>query len=65
MKKLEEELLMKKKKDTEKQKQPYCCPVCNGRGAVLGGFYGGSASTVGLSFEETCRSCKGTGVIWN
>jgi len=55
---------MKKKiKDTKKQKQPYTCPVCGGRGSVLGGFYG-LGSTTNITSPEECKTCKGTGVIW-
>ena len=44
--------------------QPYVCPVCRGTGLVKNGFYalGGTASTLGC---EPCRSCNGTGVIWD
>jgi len=56
---------MKKKiKDTKKQKQPYTCPVCGGRGSVLGGFYGFGYASVSSALSETCRSCKGTGIVW-
>ena len=42
---------------------PHRCPVCNGVGKVPAGFYSmGIASTT--SMPETCRSCNGTGIIW-
>jgi hypothetical protein len=48
--------------------QPICatCPVCLGNGLVANGFYkqiGGTWETTGTQ-PETCRSCKGTGVVW-
>lgn len=41
----------------------HLCPVCQGRGFVPLGFYSpyGAASTAN---DETCRTCKGTGVLW-
>ncbi len=46
------------------QEQPYCCPVCQGRGLVsLGWYLGGSGLTNGV-ITEPCRSCDGSGVIW-
>lgn len=40
------------------------CPVCDGRGNVPAGFYGGpynqSASATG---PEQCRSCDGSGMV--
>ena len=46
-------------------RQPYVCPVCNGRGHVKKGFYeiaGGTTDT--NSDPEPCRSCEGKGYIW-
>jgi hypothetical protein len=42
------------------ESKPYCCPVCQGKATVPGGFY--SSFQLGL---EVCRSCKGTGIIWS
>lgn len=45
---------------------PHQCPVCNGRGTVPNGFYnsdGMQYSSAG-TWAETCRSCGGTGVVW-
>lgn len=42
------------------KKRPWRCPVCVGRGFVLGCFYGDS--TAGNT--TPCRSCMGSGVIW-
>jgi len=46
---------------------PHRCPVCNGSGGVVQGFY----STPGQpkfdstsTSPETCRSCWGSGVVW-
>lgn len=47
--------------------QPYKCPVCNGRGFVPNGFYSATTQeyvSVNIS-PETCRSCGGTGIIWD
>jgi len=41
---------------------PHCCPICQGRGEVPPGFYIGSVFTRAIS--ETCRTCQGTGVLW-
>jgi len=42
------------------------CPVCNGRGAVMRGFYEqvdyGSGSSA-ASMSETCRTCGGSGLL--
>ena len=48
-------------------KKPYVCPVCFGRGFVAGGFYSSTGSTwvSSTTAPETCRSCNGTGVLWN
>ena len=35
------------------------CPVCEARGVVEPGFYGGDNSGA----PETCRTCKGFGVV--
>ena len=46
-------------------KQPYCCPVCGGRGKVPAGFYdvwGKTTNTTNLT--DTCRTCGGTGIVW-
>ncbi len=45
---------------------PYKCPVCNGTGLVLSGFYNVGIDTVGSSttnVTEKCRSCNGGGII--
>ena len=45
--------------------KPYKCPVCEGKGIVVGGFYNSigpySSST---SITEPCRACGGVGIIW-
>ena len=40
-------------------RQPYRCPVCDGRGFILAGFY-----VLPTINTEQCRSCGGEGVIW-
>lgn len=50
------------------KKKPYKCPVCNGKGIVPNGFYscvGDTIISTTTTIPEQCRSCKGTGVIWN
>ena len=41
---------------------PYKCPICNGRGMVLHGFY--FDDTPGETNPIDCRSCKGVGILW-
>lgn len=36
------------------------CPVCDGNGLIPAGFYEKTPNI----FPITCRSCKGTGVLW-
>lgn len=47
--------------------RPHCCPVCYGRRGVPIGFYNanpnGSSSTT-TTVNEPCRSCGGSGVVW-
>ena len=41
------------------------CPVCDGTGHVIQGFYYGHEAYSGTAkLFETCRSCWGTGVMW-
>jgi DnaJ-class molecular chaperone len=42
---------------------PHKCPVCSGTGNVLSGFYLGGGAVFNAS-TETCRSCSGTGIVW-
>lgn len=47
-------------------RQPFVCPVCNGRGFVSSGFYN-STGHIWISTTlatETCRTCKGEGIVW-
>ena len=47
--------------------QPYRCSVCGGNGLVVNGFYLGTGPyrlTAGTN-PGPCRSCSGTGVVWN
>ncbi len=47
------------------------CPICEGHGQVVGGFYNTIAGcqSVSSSVFETCKNCLGTGVVsvgqWN
>lgn len=47
--------------------QPYKCPICNGTGTVPNGFYNQNLDgwyTSTTTRDETCRSCNGTGIVW-
>jgi len=47
---------------------PYCCPVCNGDGAVQRPpNIAGDQPTWTASGTPTfsCKACKGTGIIWS
>ncbi len=47
--------------------KPYKCLVCEGRGIVSNGFYSfGYEPTSSTSpvTPEVCKSCNGTGIIW-
>ena len=44
--------------------KPYTCPVCQGRGFVLCGFYA-SAGLTSSVIPEQCRSCNGAGIVWD
>jgi len=43
---------------------PHKCPVCEGRGTVPHNFYSGAIASSSIA-PETCRSCKGEGVLWS
>lgn len=46
---------------------PHQCPVCLGVGQVANGFYArvGTQTWSAASLEpERCRSCDGSGVVW-
>jgi len=43
-------------------KQPFKCPVCEGKGFVPHEFYGELVSSD--ASPQICRSCNGRGVIW-
>lgn len=42
------------------------CPICEGHGIVVGGFYSAlpGCQTVTSQLTETCRNCLGTGVVY-
>jgi DnaJ-class molecular chaperone len=44
--------------------RPYRCPVCNGRGTMPADFYA-ALGTVASTNPVQCKSCKGTGVVWD
>jgi len=52
----------------ESHTSPHCCPVCNGTGHVCRGFYDPyydrMYQTASTPEVVTCRSCNGTGVLW-
>lgn len=41
--------------------EPRACPVCGGRGALPGGFYGDTGM---VEISCRCRTCEGSGVIF-
>lgn len=49
-------------------KTPHKCPVCNGSGLVRNGFYTAlnpnQTYTAINTAPEQCRSCGGSGIIW-
>jgi DnaJ-class molecular chaperone len=47
-------------------RKPHVCPVCGGNGIVPNRFYvqtSGAWVTTDIT-PEKCRTCDGTGVIW-
>jgi len=47
----------------------HICPICQGRGKVIKGFYDNvqvnlTTSTTLLETEE-CQTCKGLGIVWD
>ena len=42
----------------------YLCPVCWGKGLVPPRFYDVNLLASTSACVETCRSCRGTGVLW-
>ena len=44
--------------------QPHLCPVCGGRGTMPAGFYSDAGLTSSTA-SETCKTCKGEGVLWS
>jgi len=43
------------------------CPICEGHGNVMGGFYQtvpGVITTTSTNVAEVCRACRGSGVIY-
>lgn len=53
-------------------REPFCCPVCGGRGMVAQEFYEPSRKYYDyteLNFTTyyqmvPCRACNGTGIVW-
>jgi len=45
------------------EEKPHRCPVCEGRGTVMGGFYAGTFYATGTAREE-CKACEGDGIVW-
>lgn len=43
----------------------YKCPVCEGRGHIPASFYEPMDGTAIIAYLVTCRSCNGTGVVWD
>lgn len=43
--------------------KPHVCPVCSGTGQVSESFY--SPSHTAVDNKVSCRSCDGSGIVWN
>jgi DnaJ-class molecular chaperone len=43
------------------RRSPHVCPICNGRGQVPERFYNEKSAD---NFRVACRTCHGSGVIW-
>ena len=46
---------------------PHCCPVCGGSGTMAAYFYDVAHQRAGTAINDhpvPCRSCRGTGVVW-
>mgnify|MGYP001586541947 CR=1 FL=1 len=50
----------------EERKVPHRCPICNGNGLVDNGFYQQTTGhwETSSTTPEQCRSCFGTGIVW-
>ncbi len=49
----------------ETKKEPYRCPVCNGKGLLPKGFYEqGEYFSSSDTSPEICRTCQGQGIVW-
>ena len=48
-------------------KRPFKCPVCHGSGLVPMDYYKNiyETSIAINTHPQTCRSCLGTGIVWN
>lgn len=47
---------------------PHRCPVCQGRGLMPYSFYHPATpgtSSANMTFDETCHSCGGVGILWS
>lgn len=58
--------LLNEEQELLKLLPPHCCPICGGNGLVSGAFYTSLLGSVGTGdrITEECRSCKGTGIVW-
>jgi len=45
--------------------RPHTCPVCQGRGTVPQGFYNHGDMLTSSLTPEQCRTCLGTGIVWD
>lgn len=45
--------------------QAHVCPVCQGRGKVAEGFYDSCEISTTANSSVPCRSCNGSGYLWN
>ena len=44
--------------------KPHVCPVCFGRGFVEPHFYSAGCASTSANSPEKCRTCLGTGMVW-
>ena len=44
--------------------RPHRCPICNGTGRVPFGFYGFSSGSSVWVYDQMCKTCDGTGIVW-
>jgi hypothetical protein len=55
--------------DKNKERKPYCCPVCAGVGLiwvnVVNFPYQPDITIINNPTQKVCTACNGKGIIWN